>query len=68
MVMLSSAYRDTNVAILAPFEYFGIVYGVVLGYLLWQEIPSPNMLLGTAFIVGSGLFIIYRENQVAENT
>ncbi len=65
MVMLSSAYRDTDVAILAPFEYFGIVYGIVFGYVLWQEVPTANMLLGTVFIVGSGLFIIYREKQTA---
>lgn len=63
MVMLSSAYRNTDVAILAPFEYFGIVYGIVFGYFFWQEIPTVNMLIGTVFIVGSGLFIIYRENQ-----
>ncbi len=66
MVLLSSAYRDTEVAILAPFEYFGIVYGIVFGYLFWREIPTVNMLIGTAFIVGSGLFIIYRENRVGK--
>lgn len=68
MVMLSSAYRDTDVAVLAPFEYFGIVYGVVFGYVLWQEIPTANMLMGTVLIVGSGLFIIYRENQTTQET
>lgn len=63
MLMLSSAYRDNDVAILAPFEYFSIVYGLLFGFLFWQEIPTAQMLIGLVFIVGSGLFIIYRENR-----
>ena len=63
MVLLSSSYRNTPVAVLAPFEYFSIVYGILLGYLFWGEIPTLTMLIGTTLIVGSGLFIIYRENR-----
>lgn len=64
MVMLSSAYRETAVATLAPFEYFTILYGIVLGFIFWRELPTPTMLVGLVLIVGSGLFIIYRENRV----
>ena len=64
MVLLSSAYRSTPVATLAPFEYFSIIYGILFGYLIWQEIPTPTMLVGVILIVGSGLFIIYRERQL----
>ena len=66
MVMLSTAYRDTAVSVLAPFEYFSIIYGIGLGYIFWQEIPTPTMMIGLVFIVGSGLFIIYRENRLEE--
>ncbi|MEM7113370.1 MAG: DMT family transporter [Chloroflexota bacterium] len=68
MVLLSAAYRGTAVATLAPFEYFSIFYAVVLGYLLWGEIPSLAMLIGILLIVGSGLFIIYRENQLRRHS
>ena len=63
MVLLSAAYRNTAVAILAPFEYFSIVYGILFGFLIWREVPTIQMLFGVAIIIGSGLFIIYRENQ-----
>ena len=64
MVLLSGAYRGTAVAILAPFEYFSILYGIIFGFIFWQEIPTFETIIGLIFIVGSGLFIIYRENQV----
>ncbi len=64
MVMLSSAYRETAVAVLAPFEYFSILYGIILGYIFWREVPSSATIWGLIFIVGAGLFIIYRENRV----
>lgn len=66
MVMLSAAYRDTPVAILAPFEYFSIAYGLFFGYLFWREIPTLSMLIGVTLIVVSGLFIIYRENRTVQ--
>ena len=66
MVLLSAAYRDTAVATLAPFEYFAMVYALLFGYIFWQEVPTPQMLLGVALIIGSGLFIIYREKQADE--
>lgn len=61
MVLLSAAYNQTAVATLAPFEYFAIFYGILFGFLIWQEVPSLMLLGGVVLIVGSGLFIIYRE-------
>ncbi len=66
MVLLSSAYRNTPVAVLAPFEYFSMVYGLALGYLFWREIPTLQMLVGVALIICSGLFIIYRQRNQKE--
>lgn len=64
MVLLSAAYRSVSAALLAPFEYFSIFYGILFGYLFWHEVPTTAMLIGLTLIVGSGLFIIYRENKV----
>ena len=66
MVLLTGAYRDTPVSTLAPFEYFAMVYGLLFGYLIWNEIPTLTMMIGVALIIGSGLFIIYRERQLED--
>jgi drug/metabolite transporter (DMT)-like permease len=34
---------------------------MLLGFLLWGDVPEPRLLLGAAIIAGSGLFIAYRE-------
>ena len=65
MLLLSSAYRETAVSLLAPFEYFSIFYGIIFGFLFWQEIPTVQMFIGISIIISSGIFIIYRENLVA---
>ena len=68
MVLLSAAYRDTAVSTLAPFEYFAVFFGILLGFLIWGERLTIEMILGVALIVSSGLFILYRENQIPEES
>ena len=58
-------YRRAHVtAVVAPFHYTQIVWGVILGYLIFGDVPLPTTLLGSAMIIGAGLFVIrqqYRE-------
>ena len=55
------AYRRASPAILAPFEYTALIWAAVGGYLIWDEVPDIWVLAGGALIVGSGLFVAYRE-------
>lgn len=54
-------YRRAPPAILAPFEYTALVGGAVAGYLIWDEVPDRWVVIGAAVIIGSGLFVVYRE-------
>jgi hypothetical protein len=38
-----------------------MLWAIVLGALVWGDLPEPAMLLGAAIVAGSGLFILYRE-------
>ena len=49
---------------IAPFEYTSIIMGLVIGYLFFGDVPQWSMLLGTAIVVGSGVFIIIREHRL----
>ena len=54
--------RDSaSPALLAPFEYTALFWGTLGGYLVWNEIPQGPVVLGGAIIIGSGLFVAYRE-------
>ena len=53
--------RVGDLSYVAPFRYTGIPCAMLLGFLLWGDVPEPRLLLGAAIIAGSGLFIAYRE-------
>jgi drug/metabolite transporter (DMT)-like permease len=58
---LIHGHRITPAAILAPFVYTQLLWMVAIGYLAFNDLPHDATLLGAAVIVGSGLYILYRE-------
>ncbi len=62
-LLVVRAFRMATLSVLAPFQYFEIIAAVALGYLLFDEFPTPSKWLGIAIIVGSGLFILWREQK-----
>ena len=67
-IVLTLAFVSTNVysnveaTLVAPFEYVALPTAVIWGILIWDDWPDLNAWVGIALIVGSGLFVIYREN------
>lgn len=53
--------RQGSIASIAPFRYSGLVWALVLGWLVFGEWPEFLTLVGAAIIVGTGLFTLYRE-------
>jgi drug/metabolite transporter (DMT)-like permease len=58
---LNQAFRYGEVSLLAPLDYVALIWATLLGFLLWGDIPSPWVWLGTGIIVASGIYIIRRE-------
>jgi drug/metabolite transporter (DMT)-like permease len=44
-----------------PFNYLSLVWATMLGFAIWGDIPTLELLLGSAIIVASGLYILWRE-------
>jgi drug/metabolite transporter (DMT)-like permease len=44
-----------------PFYYFSLVWALILGFLIWGELPTVSLLIGSAIVVGSGLTLLWRE-------
>lgn len=59
--LMTLSYRHLAIAILAPLKYLTIVFGGVIAYLVWDEIPDIQSLLGIGIIVCSGLYTLHRE-------
>ena len=62
--LLIAAHRLAPAAVLAPFIYSEIVQVIILGYLVFGDVPNRWTLVGCAIVVGSGLYILYRERRV----
>jgi drug/metabolite transporter (DMT)-like permease len=44
-----------------PYQYTMLIWAIALGYLVFGDVPDAPMLVGSAIIVGSGLYIFWRE-------
>ncbi len=58
---LTLAYRRTPASLLAPFEYFGVLSALAIGWIVFSEWPVQRIFPGVVFIVGAGVVIILRE-------
>jgi drug/metabolite transporter (DMT)-like permease len=56
-----TAYRGTEVSAVGPFRYSVVLFAMILGYLVFDEVPDGVALFGTAIVVGSGLYAAHRE-------
>ncbi len=59
-----NAFRRADASLLAPINYTRMVASVVLGYLMFGDLPDLYTIAGGAVIIGSGLFVIWRESQL----
>jgi drug/metabolite transporter (DMT)-like permease len=46
----------------SPFYYFMLVWAIVLGFLFWGDVPTLSLVIGSSIVVGSGLFLLWRES------
>ena len=63
-ILMTAAYRSGDTTLLAPFEYSGLLWTMLLGAVIWSEVPRALDLLGFAVLVGAGLFIWWRETRL----
>lgn len=58
-------YRHAPATVLAPFDYTQILFALAVGLLIWGEVPAAASFLGGAIIIGSGIYIWWRERRLA---
>ena len=64
-LMIVHAFKRAPASVLAPFSYLEIVSATLLSYLVFQDVPNAWKWLGISIIVGSGLYVWWRERMVA---
>ncbi|MCB6179369.1 DMT family transporter [Rhodobacter sp. Har01] len=60
-LMMTQAYRITEVGLLAPFEYVGMPLAIFWGLVVFGTWPDSTAWWGIALICGAGLYVVWRE-------
>jgi drug/metabolite transporter (DMT)-like permease len=47
----------------SPFFYLMLVWALVIGYVVWGDVPTPGLLVGSAIVVASGLLLLWHETR-----
>ena len=46
-----------------PFQYLQLVWAMLLGFAIWGDLPTINLLIGSAIVIASGMFLFWRETR-----
>jgi len=57
-LLITTAYRLAPASVIAPFDYTGIVWAILIGWFFWQEKPTTNLFLGVPLVIASGLYVV----------
>lgn len=63
-LLLIRAYRMAPAVVVAPFQYSQMIHGLLIGWLIFDTLPEASTLLGAPIVIGSGLFILWRESRL----
>lgn len=66
--LMIDAFRLGEVGLVGPFKYTSLVWAVLLGLVVWGDLPDAWTWTGSALVVGSGLYIWRREITLARST
>ena len=64
-IVLTESYRHAAASVVAPFDYTSMIWALILGYAMFGETPTAMIIIGSAIIAAAGLFVIWRERQLA---
>lgn len=62
------AVREGEMSFIAPFRYTSLLFSIILGFLIFGDVPDLPMIVGSAIVVMSGLYALYRERVVGRST
>ena len=60
---LSQSYKFSEVSLVTPLKYLALIFAIIFGYFIWEEVPTLKTLLGAALVILSS-FIIFRREMI----
>lgn len=63
-VLMTDSYRHAEASVIAPFDYANMIWIVAASYLLFDQLPTVTVVIGSLIVAGSGIFVMWRERQL----
>ena len=63
--LLTISMRAGEMSVIAPFRYFGLLFALVLGFIVWGDIPNALAWAGIVLLVAAGLYVLHSERSRA---
>ena len=63
-LLLTQSYRLAEASLVTPIKYLSLVFAILFGYFIWNEVPKVLTLLGASLVIISSLIIFMRENKL----
>ena len=64
----TQALRLAPATAVSPFYYLMLVWAMVIGFIVWRDVPTTGLLIGSAIVVASGLFLLWYEARLQRAT
>ncbi len=61
--LINRAVSVAPASVVAPYQYTSIIWAMILGFLVWGDVPTFQAMFGAALVIGAGLFILHRERR-----
>ena len=65
--LLTEAFRSAPPAVVSPFEYTALLWGVAIDRVVWHVLPSARVVFGGGIVIASGLYVIWHERTRVAN-
>ena len=66
-ILVTSSYRFADASLLAPYTYSSMIWALIIGYFVFDELPTLQMLGGAALVICAGVFIVWREQKLGKD-
>ena len=64
---LTQSYKFSEVSLVTPLKYLALVFAIMFGYFIWDEVPTMKTLVGASLVIISS-FIIFRREMILKKT
>jgi drug/metabolite transporter (DMT)-like permease len=63
-ILLTASFKHADASVIAPFDYTSLLWALAVGFLLFGDVPAPQVFIGAGLVIAAGIFVIWRERRL----